>query len=189
MKEGNHPKFLRNLDESKAGVALIARWFQWGEYKVRIPSSTRAASHAEWRRHADNGDLFTTGHGLVNARFEGKHLGYNFTGRHDWPFSPHFIVCARHAWDFAERKPYAFISLSKDTRNAAVVFGRDHDLWYVESRGDHRYQNFEQKRYFAPMHTVTFFSMGLPPDPWMWCPQGAQLELALGFWEGQCRCR
>lgn len=53
-----HKMFLAGLDESSIGVQRIVRWFEGRGKNVRVPETTKAKTHAEWKKHADDGDLF-----------------------------------------------------------------------------------------------------------------------------------
>lgn len=149
---GNHQRFLEHLRESVSGVFFAARWLHSLGYDVTVKSSTEASSHSEWKQHADGGDIFIT------QRIEVKKLGRVFT-ENSWPFGSNFIVCAKHAFDSAKPKPYAYIYLSSDERCVAVLKSDTSSRWRVDQRKDSRYDNIAQEFYFAPMDCVKFFPM------------------------------
>lgn len=150
---GNHDRFLSHLELSKEAVWQVAKMLSDRGYNVTIPSAAKAAKHEEWKQYADNGDLY------VSQRVEVKQLSADFTGAADWPFGTKFIVCAKHAFDRATPKPFAYLIISRSGKHAAAVFCSDASKWAVESRTDKRYAGVSQEFYFAPMETVRFFAM------------------------------
>jgi len=151
----NHGRFLKHLDESQVGVWTVAQWLASKGYAVTVTPSSRAPTHGDWKQHADNGDL------QITQRVEVKRLSREFTGRDDWPFKDKFIVCAKHAWDSAQPKPYAYVILSASMRHAGIVKGDSRDTWYVEPRTDRRYDGVRQDCYFAPLSVVAFTRIGV----------------------------
>lgn len=151
MTQNNHDKFLSHLDASSSAVWTVAKMLNGKGYNVSVPAHTRAKTHDEWKQHADGGDIF------ISQRIEVKQLGIDFTGSTDWPFGSRFIVCAKHAFDRATPRPYAYIILSRAGTHAATVFCSDSESWYVEERADSRYKNVRQEFYFSPIHLVRFF--------------------------------
>lgn len=148
----NHEKFLSHLRDSFEGVFVAVRWLNKLGYDVTVKSSTEAKSHSDWKDHADGGDIF------ISQRIEVKKLGVSFT-KERWPFGENFIVCAKHAYDLAKPKPYAYLYLSADRKFAAILKGATRPRWSVQSRTDSRYENVEQEFYFAPLDCVRFFSV------------------------------
>lgn len=160
----NHQKFLEHLDASDGAVWIVAKLLHKRGYTVEVPAVSRAEKHEDWKDHADSGDLYITNSrlGIVRQRVEVKRLSVNFSSKTDWPFATKFIVCAKHAYDRAIPKPYAYIILASEKKHAACVFSSESTDWYVESRTDARYDPpVTQEFYFAPIDTVTFFSTGL----------------------------
>jgi len=146
----NHTRFLQHLEESQGAVWRVASWLNGRGHTTTLSPSSSAPTHGEWKKHADVGDLF------IHLRVEVKHLSAKFSCREDWPFRSNFIVCAKHAWDRAEPKPYAFIFLSSDSKSLAVVMGSSSDQWRVEERTDSRYKDVSQSFYLTPMRCVQF---------------------------------
>jgi hypothetical protein len=155
----NHERFLSHLDASIDAVWQIARFLSSRGYNIEVPAASRASKHEDWRNHADCGDIY------ISQRVEVKKLGVSFASRIDWPFEDKFIVCAKHSYDMAIPKPYAYIIVSQDGSHAATVFSSDADKWYVERRKDSRYENVEQEFYFAQLDTVKFFPLGIQEQP------------------------
>lgn len=157
MSNSNHEKFLKHLEQSKAGVWSVAKMLSEKGYGVSIPATTKAKTHKEWKDHADGGDLF------ISQRVEVKQLGYEFSSVEDWPFKDKFLICAVHSFDKAQPKPYCYVILSKSGKNAAAVFSRDSKHWYIEQRTDRRYENYASTSYLSPLNLVHFFKM--PEQP------------------------
>tara|TARA_R110000823_G_scaffold309207_1_gene433256 strand:+ start:83 stop:598 length:516 start_codon:yes stop_codon:yes gene_type:complete len=149
----NHSKFLSHLDESQSSVWLVAQMLSSRGYDVRIPPTVKAKQKSDWKSCADGGDLF------ISQRVEVKRLGVNFSSRDDWPFGSKFIVCAKHSFDLATPKPFAYVILSNDTRFASCVFASDSTNWIVERRTDSRYSDVSQDFYFSKLDSVRFFEM------------------------------
>lgn len=149
MKE-NHKKFLKHLDESVMAVEVAAEWLKCRGYDVKINKIKKAPSHSEWKKYADNGDLW------ISLRVEVKRLSVNFTCKADWPFGKHFIVCAKHSFDNAHPKPYGFIYLNTAMTHLAIVMSYQKNDWYVEERIDSRYDDYKQEFYIIDISKVIF---------------------------------
>jgi hypothetical protein len=104
-------------------------------------------------KHVDNGDLY------INMRVEVKTLGITFTNRADWKFGDKFIVCAKHSFDNAKPKPYAYIIQSADLKHIAVVNSSTCKQWYTEARKDSRYEDVTQDFYLCPIDLVKFHAV------------------------------
>lgn len=152
---GNHQKFLGHLRDSVEGVFFAAKWLHSFGYDVTVKPSTEAETHADWKRHADGGDIF------IQQRIEVKQLGCTFT-ESQWPFGEDFIVCAKHSFDRATPKPYAYLYISADQGCVAVLKSETSGSWEVKKRKDSRYEGIEQEFYFAPLEHVRFFKSGAP---------------------------
>jgi hypothetical protein len=151
--EENHRKFLAHLEASRDGVWLVARWLQVQGFQTTVMPFTKAPTRAEWKQHADNGDLF------INQRIEVKQLGYSFTSALDWPFGSRFFVVNKNAFDRAKPRPYAFFSLNKEADHAAFVMASTRRHWCVEKTKDRRYDEYEQDTYLCPMEHVSFVKL------------------------------
>jgi len=152
MATENHRRFLSHLRESSAAVACVAQWLSRSGRDVLIKGIQYAGEHGEWKGFADGGDLF------ILKRIEVKHIGKDFSGPDDWPFGSYFIVCAKHSFDRAREKPGAFIIVSHNMKNCAIVSGASSKHWYEEERTDSRYTGEEatQLFYFCPLEHVKF---------------------------------
>ena len=146
----DHLTFLKHLDQSHSAVWRVAQWLQERGNRVVVTPITKSATHQEWKDHADDGDLY------IQLRVEVKKRGLEFTGREDWPHGDKFIVCAKHAWDRAKPKPYAFVILNKSMTHAAIVTADTRSQWTVEERTDSRYIQYRQEFYFIPIDLVRF---------------------------------
>lgn len=148
--DSDHEKFLTHLDASQECVWLAARWLRDRGHKVTVPPYTKAPTHAAWKSHADNGDL------EIARRIEVKGLSAQFTGAHDWPFQEGAIVCAKHAWDRANPKPYAFLQFAADRKTIAIVYANTYTHWVVSRKKDRRYADVEQDFLMCPIMHVEF---------------------------------
>ena len=152
-RERDFQRFVKHLSESHEGVISAANWLNSLGYSVTIPPSTVSDSYENRMKHVDNGDLY------INMRVEVKTLGITFTSRADWKFGDKFIVCAKHSFDNAKPKPYAYIIQSADLKHIAVVHSTTFKQWYSESRKDSRYEDVTQDFYLCPIDLVRFHAV------------------------------
>ena len=152
-RERDFQRFVKHLSESHEGVISAANWLNSLGYSVTIPPSTVSDSYENRMKHVDNGDLY------INMRVEVKTLGITFTSRADWKFGDKFIVCAKHSFDNAKPKPYAYIIQSADLKHIAVVHSSTFKQWYSESRKDSRYEDVTQDFYLCPIDLVRFHAV------------------------------
>lgn len=149
----NDARFLRHLADSDDAVWRVAHWLQARGHSVTVPPMSVRRTYAERMQHVDNGDLY------INQRIEVKRRGFNFTGRHDFPF-PDFIVCARHSFDNAVPKPFAYVIVSADYKTAGIALCEaTQKYWTTDTLRDHRYDNVAQALYFCPLEHVKFIGL------------------------------
>lgn len=147
----------KRLQHSHVAVRRTAVWLTERGHKIEIAVQSLAPRPEQWRRYVDGGDLFMDG----GRRVEVKHLSRQFTGKHDWPFTPHFIVNAKATHDSCERKPYCYVVWSRDLDCAAVVFAISEPFWTVERRHDNKLER-DAEFYFCPMQYVGFYAVPAP---------------------------
>ena len=152
-RERDFQRFVKHLSESHEGVISAANWLNSLGYSVTIPPSTVSDSYENRMKHVDNGDLY------INMRVEVKTLGITFTSRADWKFGDKFIICAKHSFDNAKPKPYAYIIQSADLKHIAVVHSSTFKQWYSEARKDSRYEDVTQDFYLCPIDLVRFHAV------------------------------
>jgi hypothetical protein len=161
MAGGNHQRFLQNLDASLPTVMRVAQWLVARGHQVTILPATKAASHGDWKKHTDDGDLYITkpaGVKHLGKRIEVKRLGVTFSGIQDWPF-PDFIVCAQHAWERAQPRPTGFVYVSADGLCCATLPGSTRSQWWVSKRSDRRYANYSQSFFVCNPALATFWRL------------------------------
>jgi len=156
MKD-NHKKFLKHLDNSSDAVFIVARYLYDKGMDVRINSLKKSKKHSDWKKYKDDGDLFVYVND-VEHRIEVKGLSCEFTNKDDWCFRD-FIVCAKHSFDLASKKPSAYFILNKQKTHVAVVKTKYHDTWNVVSRIDHRYKNVAQKFYTCSLDKIDWIEL------------------------------
>lgn len=143
--------FVEALKSSRHGLKKIEQWLNEQGYAViSLPSAIRpdVSQRDDYR---DEGDMY------VGVRAEGKHLSAEFTGREDWPFGRHFIVCAKEAFDRAAVKPRLFYYLSKSEKTIAIVRSSSKPYWYSEFRRDGRpHRSSLCEYYICPIDHVEF---------------------------------
>jgi hypothetical protein len=145
-----HEKFIENLTGSMDAVWNVAMWWlQSIGYPVTVNPQSLAPTREQWKEYADQGDL------VIQHRIEVKQISRAFTSAADWPFGRKFIVCARHSFDRAKPKPYAYIIVSADGLYYASVSVSTAERWYVETRADVRYgEDYKQEFYLCPLELV-----------------------------------
>jgi hypothetical protein len=155
----NHKRFLKHLSESGEAVEKAAAWFKGKGYEVEVPETRFAGTHLDWKDYADEGDLFVRKEvDAVWDRIEVKRRGVEFSCREDYPF-PSFFVCARHSFDRARLKPFAFLIFDSDLSHMGIVFGSGWQRWRVVKRFDRRYEGVWQAIYEADLGDVRFRSV------------------------------
>jgi hypothetical protein len=140
----NTLKFHKHLEASEQAVWRAAQWLQSNGRQVLVMPITKTPTHAQWKQHADSGDLY------IQQRIEVKRRGVHFTGPHDWPHGDIFFVCAKHSWDRAKPKPHAYMIFNSDMTHVAIVLGESHAKWTVVNKEDSRYKNYRQDFYCLP---------------------------------------
>ena len=113
----------------------------------------KASSHKDWKSCRDDGDLEVYKNNN-KYRVEVKGLSADFTCAEDWKYGNKFIVCAKHSYDQAKTKPYAYMILNKNRTHVAIVKTTTKNDWYVEYRKDSRYNDFGQECYFCPLDKI-----------------------------------
>ena len=144
----NHKKFLQHLDDSSDAVFICAKYFYKKGIPVEIQPMSKAETHNDWKKHRDEGDL------LISQRIEVKNVNVDFTCAEDWVYKNKFIVCAKHSWELAQPKPYAYMIVNKNRTNVAIVYGKTKPFWTTENRVDSRYEGVNQEFYFCPIDKV-----------------------------------
>jgi len=152
-RQRDFQRFVKHLHDSREGVVSAANWLNSLGYSVTMPPSTVSDSYENRMDHVDNGDLY------INMRVEVKRLGIEFTSKEDWKFGDKFIVCAKHSFDNAKPKPYAYIIQSLDLTHIAVVNSSTCKQWYSEKRKDSRYEDMTQNFYLCPIDLVRFHAV------------------------------
>lgn len=144
-----HEKFIEHLESSQATVWNVAMWLQSIGYAVTVNPMQKAPNHENWKDYADKGDI------VIQQRVEVKQISRVFSGLADWPFGKKFIVCAKHSFDRAKPKPFAYIIVSADGMSYALVSASTAERWTVEKRGDTRYgEGYSQEFYLCPLELV-----------------------------------
>lgn len=146
----NHNLFKKHLKESQDSVHAAADWLREKGFQVQVPKCKVAPNRDEWRAYVDFGDL------LVSFRAEVKALSAEFSCRDDWPFGNAAIVCAKHAWDQANLKPFVFFQFNRQRTHAAIIWRKTISFWFVEKRKDRRYTDVIQEFYLCPLKYVEF---------------------------------
>lgn len=153
IKERDHARFVKHLDDSKPGVWLVANWLNVKGFDVTVTASGVSKGYEDRMDFVDSGDLY------INQRIEVKSLSAVFTGKHDWPFGKELIVCAKHSYDNAIPKPYMYVLLNAAKTHAILIMGRDNKKWSVKKYRDKRYEDMEQEFYISSVDDVQFVKL------------------------------
>jgi len=156
--EENHKKFLNNLDNSSEAVFISAFYLHKKGLDVKINAMKKAESHQYWKTHKDDGDMYVYKND-EEYRVEVKGLSADFTCAENWPFGAKFLVCAKHSYDQADIKPYAYMLLNKERTHMAIVRTSTKDHWYSESRSDSRYDDYTQEYYLCPINKIEWLEI------------------------------
>jgi hypothetical protein len=149
----NFKRFVEHLDDSHAGVWTVANWLNSRGNTVIVPPTTVAKSYEDRLNHVDGGDLF------IQQRIEVKVRNLDFTSRDDFPYKDGMLVCAKHSYDNASPKPYAYIYLNKAMTHVALIMSTTSKHWTVKDVKDSRYVESNQLTYECPLEWVIFSKM------------------------------
>jgi hypothetical protein len=155
MKD-NHEIFLKHLTDSSESVFIVAKYLYLKGLDIKINGLKKAGKHSDWKKYKDDGDLFIIKND-ISYRIEVKGLSCDFTNNTDWCFKD-FIVCAKHSFDHAEVKPYAYFILNKKRTHSAIVKTNQTYNWNVVTRKDNRYQNVSQEFYTCQLDHIEWIS-------------------------------
>lgn len=147
----NLVKFHAHLSESESARRFVYEWLKSEGYNVLMPRHTVTDTYRNRMRHRDGGDLII----MPSTRIEVKKRGVKFTSEDDFPY-PDFIVCQKHSWDLAPKKPFCYIILNNEKTHAAVAFGKDVREWSVRTITDRRYENYTREYYISPLGQIVF---------------------------------
>jgi hypothetical protein len=157
VEVNNHEKFLSHLDFSAEALFIIALFLHRKGFDVWINGLKKASRHKDWKEFKDDGDLYVVHKGSM-YRIEVKGLSCSFTGLHNWPYRD-FIVCAKHSFDNAIQKPYAYMILNKERTHIGIVKSSTRSSWEVVERQDNRYENITQTFYTCPLSVIEWKSI------------------------------
>ena len=134
-------KFLERFVGSHSAVEHSAEWLKsLGCKNITIPKPKLAPSHAQWKQYADKGDLF-----VGKTRIEVKGLlkkRYWFTRNYEYPYD-NWIICAKHSYDRAIQKPYAYLIWNYKRTHVGIVKVNTLKQWKVTKIKDPNYDRYE----------------------------------------------
>jgi|TARA_R110000796_G_scaffold48633_4_gene116554 hypothetical protein len=153
----NHQRFLMHLEKSTTAVFVAARYLHDQGLDVRISAMKKASSHKDWKKFKDDGDLFMYKEG-EEYRIEVKGLSREFEGPEDIKY-PTMTICAKHSFDSADPKPYAYMMFNKALTHIAIVRVDKSENWSVKRLQDKRYDNVFQDFYNCPVKDIQFIKI------------------------------
>ncbi len=153
-EERDNRKVVQHVRQSQDDVWRVARWFSDKGYEVRIPPTSYAKNYQDRLNHQDKGDLYVKFQ--KEERVEVKGLSAQFTSKDDWPMGKTAIVCAKHAFDHAEPKPFFYVLLSADKIHAMFIRSDTKEHWEVKEFNDKRYESMRQRFYVCPIEYIKF---------------------------------
>lgn len=150
--ERDDPHFIDDLRRSREAVEVAARWLGSRGLPVIVHPTFERPSAERMSEYSDGGDL-----GIVQ-RVEVKRRGIAFTCAGDYPY-PSVFVDARHCFDRARPKPYAYLILNSGMTHAISVDVRaTRASWETVERVD-RFKGRTRAWYACPVGQVHFFSI------------------------------
>jgi hypothetical protein len=152
MSEG-HTNFVKRLTGSTQGVFKVAEWLHKKGKTIEIPMLNVMPQNSDPMDYVDDGDIFI----IKRERIEVKHRNVNFTGPHDFPY-PTMLVSNKAAVDRANNEVVAYINLSKDMQNMAIIPRETRDSWLIEKKLAGNTGNVETY-YSAPINVIIFRSL------------------------------
>lgn len=153
-EERDNRKVVQHVRQSQDDVWRVARWLNSKGYEVRIPPTTYAKNYEDRLNHQDQGDLYVKFQ--KEERVEVKGLSAQFTSKDDWPMGDRAIVCAKHAFDHADPKPFFYVLLSADKIHAMFIRSDTKEHWEVKEYTDKRYESMRQRFYVCPIQYIKF---------------------------------
>ena len=153
----NHKKFLNHLDKSSDPVFIVARYIYDQGFDVRINALQKAKRYADWKQYKDDGDIYMY-KDLDVYRIEVKQYSKDFTGSHDYPY-PNVLICAKHSYDNATPKPYAYMLLNKNRTHMGIVNTETFPDWKIVTIKDSRYDNYKQQTYAIEPTKIKWVSL------------------------------
>lgn len=152
--ERDDPTFVEDLARSREAVEVAARWLGSLGLPVIVHPTFVRPSADRMAEYADGGDL-----GIVQ-RVEVKRRSLAFTSADDYPFDTVFVD-ARHCFDRARPKPYAYLILNRDMSCAIRVDVRATIGSWQVVEGLDRSKGRDRAWYACPKSLVQFFGIGL----------------------------
>lgn len=133
------PNFKQDLLDSQESVELIAAWLENRGYTVTVPEIRIRPNDNRIQEYSDDGDLFVSGNKFsCQQRVEVKQRpDINFSSLANFPYRT-IIVDTCHAWDEAERKPYAYFILNSTMTRAIIVEGDSSKYWKRVDKYDNK---------------------------------------------------
>jgi hypothetical protein len=128
-----HARFQQRAINSRPAVRHVAHLMLEKGKVVEMPVQYISPTAAEAVLYIDNGDLFIWDHTsdrVVRKRYEVKHRPLDFGGASNWPFFPEGVLVSNvAAVDRAGGSVVAYITLSRDMKRAAVIYGSTRESW------------------------------------------------------------
>jgi len=149
-----HSKFLDRLGKSSASVFAVAEHLHANGASIEIPKVGYAPTASELDGYLDEGDIFI----ITKKRLEVKGLGVDFSGPGDWPFGDYALVSNKAAVERAGSSVSAYISVSKNLKNAAIIWLASKPFWFLVEKKASNTGNME-KYYACPLSHVEFVSL------------------------------
>lgn len=145
----NHRRTMDNLDKSAETVWMVARWLQGTGFPVTVNPTFKTPDYEHRMEYVDGGDLF------IQQRIEVKGSGTTFSCADDFPYDD-AIVCAKHSFDNAKPRPFAYVIVSACKKHAMIVLASSHKKWVSKRLKDKTKVDYEQDFYLIPKQLAVF---------------------------------
>jgi len=141
-------KFVERFNASHDAVEHTVKWLKsLGVKNIRVPKSKLAPSHSQWKKYTDDGDLF-----VGSKRLEVKGMmakQYWFTAWHEFPYT-NWTVCAKHSYDRANPKPYAYLMWNNKRTHVAIIKTDTYKWWKTIEIKDPNYPTAQELYVVSP---------------------------------------
>lgn len=155
--------FKSRFHRSRPAVFRVAEWLhEFGCY-VAIPPMYLHEKGENPLDYVDSGDLFITREDKPRQRIEVKGLNTKFSDAASWPY-PNALVSNKAAVDRANGEVDAYILVSSDMDNIAIIKAETRQHWFVRELIPKTTNRLEQF-YACPLEHVIFKDITRKKEP------------------------
>ncbi len=150
--------FVERLENSREAVFAVAMWLHRKGRTVTIPRTRVAPRYAKSEGYVDDGDIIAEDeNGNVSVIEVKGSQRFNFTDAESWPY-PVVVISNASTVDRNRGKIAAYIVVSSDRKNMAIINTKDIDTWEKKDLWAHNTKKFESF-YTCKPNSCTFRSL------------------------------